>query len=113
MNSLPPPPNTVEFPNKSLVYNVALCLPGDIDDEEEVLDWLTDPENMELTDHIERVNRKMFQKVQMNSDYLAVFFCKYFHVTFDSIVAKMIVGLCRQQGLPTMSTSVARIGTYR
>jgi hypothetical protein len=25
---------------------------GDIDDDEEILDWLTDPENMELTDHI-------------------------------------------------------------
>ncbi|XP_021927612.1 uncharacterized protein LOC110833625 isoform X7 [Zootermopsis nevadensis] len=47
---------------------------GDIDDEEEILDWLTDPENMELTDHIERVNRKMFQKIRQTSDYIAVFF---------------------------------------
>lgn len=46
---------------------------GDIDDEEEILDWLTDPENMELTDHIERVNRKMFQKIRQRSDYVAVF----------------------------------------
>lgn len=49
---------------------------GDIDDEEEVLDWLTLPDNMEMTDHIERVNRKMFQKIRQTSDYLAVFFCK-------------------------------------
>ncbi|XP_066601586.1 uncharacterized protein hlk isoform X1 [Prorops nasuta] len=47
---------------------------GDIDDEEEILDWLTNPENMELTDHIERINRKMFQKIRQNTDYLAVFF---------------------------------------
>ncbi|XP_021927616.1 uncharacterized protein LOC110833625 isoform X10 [Zootermopsis nevadensis] len=47
---------------------------SDIDDEEEILDWLTDPENMELTDHIERVNRKMFQKIRQTSDYIAVFF---------------------------------------
>ncbi|XP_037963656.1 uncharacterized protein LOC105392584 isoform X5 [Plutella xylostella] len=47
---------------------------GDIDDEEEILDWLTNPENMELTDHIERVNRKMFQKIRQTSDYTAVFF---------------------------------------
>ncbi|XP_058810774.1 uncharacterized protein LOC131675703 isoform X2 [Phymastichus coffea] len=47
---------------------------GDIDDEEEILDWLTNPENMELNDHIERVNRKMFQKIRQNSDYVAVFF---------------------------------------
>ncbi|XP_034245365.1 uncharacterized protein LOC117647614 isoform X2 [Thrips palmi] len=47
---------------------------GDIDDDEELLDWLTDPENMELTDHIERVNRKMFAKIRQTSDYVAVFF---------------------------------------
>ncbi|XP_026322361.1 uncharacterized protein LOC113231978 isoform X2 [Hyposmocoma kahamanoa] len=47
---------------------------GDMDDEEEILDWLTNPDNMELTDHIERVNRKMFQKIRQTSDYVAVFF---------------------------------------
>ncbi|CAG9815355.1 unnamed protein product [Phaedon cochleariae] len=46
---------------------------GDIDDEEEILDWLTEPENMELTDHIERVNRKMFEKIRLRSDYVALF----------------------------------------
>ncbi|XP_033225362.1 uncharacterized protein LOC117178180 isoform X2 [Belonocnema kinseyi] len=46
---------------------------GDIDDEEEILDWLTNPENMELTDHIEKINRKMFLKVRQTTDYLAVF----------------------------------------
>lgn len=49
---------------------------GDIDDEEELLDWLTDPANMEMTDHIEKVNRKMFEKIRHTSDYVAVFFCK-------------------------------------
>ncbi|XP_055708462.1 uncharacterized protein LOC129804839 isoform X8 [Phlebotomus papatasi] len=47
---------------------------GDLDDEEELLDWLTNPENMEMTDHIEQVNRKMFQKIRQNSEYVAVFF---------------------------------------
>ncbi|XP_036332475.1 uncharacterized protein LOC118743819 [Rhagoletis pomonella] len=47
---------------------------GDIDDEEEVLDWLTSPANMEMTDHIEKVNRKMFDKIRKASDYLAVIF---------------------------------------
>ncbi|XP_043680384.1 uncharacterized protein LOC122634920 isoform X3 [Vespula pensylvanica] len=47
---------------------------GDIDDEEEILDWLTDPNNMELTDHIERINKKMFHKIRQSTDYLAVFF---------------------------------------
>jgi len=49
---------------------------GDIDDEEEVLDWLTSPANMEMTDHIEQVNRKMFEKIRKNSDYVAVIFCR-------------------------------------
>lgn len=40
------------------------------------MDWLTDPENMELNDHIEKVNRKMFVKIQQSSEYVAVFFCK-------------------------------------
>lgn len=52
---------------------------GDIDDEEEILDWLTNPENMELTDHIERINRKMFHKIRQSTDYLAVFFCELYH----------------------------------
>lgn len=51
---------------------------GDIDDEEELLDWLTHPTNMELTDHIERVNRRMFQKIRQTSDYTAVFFCEFY-----------------------------------
>lgn len=54
----------------------AINYDGDIDDEEEILDWLTNPENMELTDHIEKVNKKMFQKIRQTSDYVAVFFCE-------------------------------------
>lgn len=50
---------------------------GDIDDEEEILDWLTNPENMELNDQVERVNQKMFHKIRQASDYVAVFLCKY------------------------------------
>lgn len=51
---------------------------GDMDDEEEILDWLTNPDNMELTDHIERINRKMFHKIRQTSDYVAVYFCKFY-----------------------------------
>ncbi|XP_050520810.1 uncharacterized protein LOC126894105 isoform X3 [Daktulosphaira vitifoliae] len=47
---------------------------GDIDDDEEILDWLTDPSNMELTEHIEKVNRKMFLKIRQTSENVAVFF---------------------------------------
>ncbi len=46
-------------------------------DEEEVLDWLTDPDQLETSDHIERINRKMFERVLQRSDFLAVLFCNY------------------------------------
>ncbi|KAK6627927.1 hypothetical protein RUM44_010409 [Polyplax serrata] len=52
----------------------AINYDGDIDDEEEILDWLSHPENMELTDHIEKVNKKMFEKIRLSCDYTAVFF---------------------------------------
>lgn len=60
----------ISSPGKPMNYD------GDMDDEEEILDWLTNPENMEMTDSIERANRKMFEKIRKASDYLAVFFCK-------------------------------------
>lgn len=66
---------------------------GDIDDEEELLDWLTNPENMEMMDQIEKVNRKMFQKIRQNTEHLAVFFCKYWLTSF---IGKQSHGpLCR------------------
>lgn len=33
---------------------------------------------MELTEHIEKVNRKMFAKIRQSSENVAVFFCKIF-----------------------------------
>ena len=45
-------------------------------DEEEVLYWLTDPDNMESSDHIEKVNSKMFERLLQRKDFLAAFFCK-------------------------------------
>ncbi len=53
-----------------------LHVTGDIFDEEEVLDWLTDPNVMEISDQIEKVNRKMFDKLRDRNENLAVLFCK-------------------------------------
>ncbi|CAN8017692.1 unnamed protein product, partial [Ixodes persulcatus] len=47
---------------------------GDLFDEEEVLEWLTNPENMEMDDAIERVNKRMFERILAKSEYLTVFF---------------------------------------
>ena len=49
---------------------------GDMFDEEEVLEWLTDPDTMELNDQIEKVTKKMLEKMQTRSEYLAALFCK-------------------------------------
>lgn len=42
-----------------------------------MLEWLTDPNVMAVSDQIEKVNRKMFEKLKSRNDNLAVFFCKY------------------------------------
>ena len=47
---------------------------GDMFDEVEVLEWLTRPENMESSDAIERVNRRMFERLMGKLNYLAVLF---------------------------------------
>lgn len=47
---------------------------GDLFDEFEVLEWLTRPENMESADAIEKVNRRMFDRLMSKLTYLAVLF---------------------------------------
>ena len=49
---------------------------GDLLDDEEMLDWLTDPNVMEISDQIEKVNKKMFEKLITRNEFLTVFFCK-------------------------------------
>lgn len=68
-------------PNDYFHFNFLIFI-GDIDDDEELLDWLTDPANMELTEQIERVNRKMFGKLRQTSDYIAVFFCEFLFLMY-------------------------------
>ncbi|XP_054164277.1 uncharacterized protein LOC128961959 isoform X2 [Oppia nitens] len=47
---------------------------GNLFDEEEILEWLTRPENMELSDAIEKVNKRMFERMLTRTVYLAVLF---------------------------------------
>jgi len=47
---------------------------GDLMDDEEMLDWLTDPNVMEISDQIEKVNKKMFEKLIARNEFLTVFF---------------------------------------
>jgi len=47
---------------------------GDLFDDEEMLDWLTDPSVMEISDQIEKVNKKMFEKLITRNEFLTVLF---------------------------------------
>jgi len=49
-----------------------------------VLEWLTDEDNRELADAIERVNSHMLDQLIVGSDYLAVLFCKYLSLQLES-----------------------------
>lgn len=46
-------------------------------DEENVLDFLTSLEAMDLPDRIEEVNAKILDKIVQETDFVAVLFCKY------------------------------------
>ena len=59
---------------------------GDNFDEEEMVDWLTDPNVMEVTDRIERVNRKMLEKLMARNEYLGVVFCECWKDGSSSVV---------------------------
>lgn len=50
-------------------------------DEENVLDFLTSLEAMDLPDRIEEVNQKILGKIVDDTEYVAVLFCKYLYVT--------------------------------
>lgn len=49
---------------------------GDIEDEDEVLTWLTDEETLEIPGRIEEVNTKMLEKILSENENVVVFFCK-------------------------------------
>jgi len=51
---------------------------GELMDEENVLDFLTSLEAMDLPDRIEEVNAKILAKIVEETDFVAVLFCKYF-----------------------------------
>lgn len=46
-------------------------------DEENVLNFLTSLEALDLPDRIEEVNSKILQKIIDDTDFVAVLFCKY------------------------------------
>lgn len=64
-------PKLVFFRNKEpMIYS------GDIEDEDEVLAWITDEDTLEIPDRIEEVNTRMLDKILAENDHVVVFFCK-------------------------------------
>lgn len=64
-------PKLAFFRNKEpLIYS------GDINDEDEVLAWITDDKTLEIPDRIEEVNTRMLDKIISERDHVVVFFCK-------------------------------------
>lgn len=66
------PPQLVLFRNKEVLH-----FNGDLDDEDEILAWLTDENTLEIPGKIEEVNLKMLDKILAENDYIVVFFCKF------------------------------------
>lgn len=46
-------------------------------DEENVLDFLTSLEAMDLPDRIEEVNARILEKIVQETEFVAVLFCKF------------------------------------
>ncbi|KAJ8675217.1 hypothetical protein QAD02_011003, partial [Eretmocerus hayati] len=53
-----------------------LLFKGDIEDEDEVLSWLTDENTLEIPGKIEEVNGRMLENILDENDYVVVFFYK-------------------------------------
>lgn len=69
------PPQLVLFRNKEVLH-----FNGDLDDEDEILAWLTDENTLEIPGKIEEVNLKMLDKILTENDYIVVFFCKSYKI---------------------------------
>jgi hypothetical protein len=67
----------------SHIWYAFVSVPGDLQNEQSVLEWLIDDDNRELADEIEAVNDRMLERLLEESPLLAVFFCE-FVVTFLS-----------------------------
>lgn len=64
-------PQMVFFRNRDPLHYT-----GDLEDEDEVLAWLTDENTLEIPGRIEEVNMKMLEKILTENDHVVVFFCK-------------------------------------
>ena len=64
-----------------MIHRLSMCATnnnneGDLLDEDQVLEFLTSLEAMDLPDQIEEVNAKILEKIIHDTNYVAVLFCK-------------------------------------
>lgn len=55
-------------------------------DEENVLDFLTSLEAMDLPDRIEEVNAKILEKIVEDTEFVAVLFCEFSFPRNSSVI---------------------------
>lgn len=60
-----------------------ICPSGDLMDEENVLDFLTSLEAMDLPDRIEEVNSRILGKIVEDTEFVAVLFCEYQNILLN------------------------------
>lgn len=99
-------PTLVFFRNKDpLVYK------GDIEDEDEVLAWLTDEDTLEIPGKIEEVNAKMLEKILEENDHVVVFFYKEGDKKSQKILSELenIDDECEEKDIDFVKTSDAGI----
>lgn len=95
-------PQLVFFRNKDpLLYK------GDLEDEDEVLAWLTDENTLEIAGRIEEVNIKMLDKILAENDHVVVFFYREGDKKAQKILAELenIDDDCEQKDIDFVKTS--------
>lgn len=58
---------------------VPMLYDGDLHQHDRILTWLTSQDVFEIKNEIEEVNRKMLDKLLEENEFLAVYFCIFFH----------------------------------
>ncbi|CAG4916765.1 unnamed protein product [Colias eurytheme] len=95
-------PALVFFRNKEpLIYK------GDIEDEDEVLAWLTDEDTLEIPGKIEEVNSRMLEKILEENDHVVVFFYKEGDKKSQKILSELenIDDECEEENIDFIKTS--------
>ena len=85
-------------------------------DEDEVLEFLTSLEAMDLPDQIEEVNAKILEKIVQEEDFVAVLFCnpsQSIEITSRMIDAALLPQICRSARRATRSSKNWRTSTTK